>query len=230
VRRALIVLSLLSVLAPAHAQQTASPVVTTLALPLTVRTTLERDTSHGCSQSFESVSARGTVLLEIDPSGATRLTFDGRYFRNSGPSFGRFQAGDHGFSQLTELHHTTWSGRASTLPEGITITFDHVEAAEARFTGYGTMPLPAATSEAFAGQMHCAIARTEVFPAVEADAEQPTATPLLACSWVGSSPAPFDSYAEEGASFQLGAGPGVRVTTTSSMWSSRAEHRVRFTP
>lgn len=228
-RYALIVLCVLAVLAPAHAQ-TRSPAVASLAWPMALRTTLERDTEHGCSQSFESVSARGTLLLEIDPSGATRLTFDGRYARNSGPSPGRYMAGDHSFSQLTELNHTTWSGRATALPDGITITLDHVEAAEARFTGYGTMPLPPATGQAFTGQIHCAIASTDVFPAVEADGEQAVSIPLLTCAWVGPAPEPFGSYAEEGTSFALGTGPGVRDTRVGSMWSYGSEHRVRLTP
>jgi hypothetical protein len=230
VRRALIVLALLAVLGTGAHAQTSSPAVTTLALPLSVVTTLEREAEHGCSQSFESVHAQATVRLAIDATSAVQLTFDGTYSSNMGPSPGRYMAGDHEFSRISEAHRSTWTGRATTLPDGITITFDHVDAAEARWSGYGTLPLGPTTSQAFSAQMRCAIVRTDVLPSVPADGEQPVSTPLLSCAWVGANQPPFDRYTEEGTPFVLGRGPGVRDTIAASMWSYGYAHQVRLAP
>lgn len=224
-------LLLLASLAPAHAQ-TRSPEITSLALPLALTTTLERDTDHGCSQSFESVAARATVRLAIDATSAAQLVLDGRYARTSGPSPGRYAAGDHDISQLTELHRATWSGHATILPDGIVLAFDRVERAEARFTGYGTMPLGAPRAQATTARMRCSVTRNDVFPAVEAVGEHPASVALVTCAWLGPSDPPFDRYLDDAdaAPFVLGAGPGVRDRLERTMGSYETQHQVRLLP
>lgn len=223
-RRALPLVLVLTVLAPAHAQ-VASPEITSIALPLTAAATLERQAEHGCSQSFESVAASATVRLAVGPSGQAELRLDGNHVSNMGPSPGRYMAGDHEFTRLTELHRATWRGTATVSRTGIAIAIDRVEQAEARFTGYGTMPLPAPTTRPFPAQVQCTLAPTDVLPAMPADGEHPTAMRLLSCTW-DEAPDSFARFAE--GPFVLGAGPGVRQVASDGMFGPA--HEVRLSP
>lgn len=224
-RRAVPLLLVLSILAPAHAQ-VVSPEIARVALPLTATTTLEREVEHGCSQSFESVAAHATLHLAIGPGGLAELRLDGDYRSNMGPSPGRYMAGDHEFTRLTELHRATWRGTATVGQSGVTVAIATLEEAQARFTGYGTLPLPTPTARPFAAQLQCTIAPTDVLPAAPADGERPTPMRLLSCAW-DQPPDAFARFAE--GAFVMGAGAGVRQIASDTMFGA-SSHEVRLPP
>jgi hypothetical protein len=226
-RRLLLVSALLSVLAPAHAQN-AGPEVPSLGLPLRVRATLERQAEHGCSQSFESVAATAQVVLEIDASGVARLTLDGVSIDNMGPSPGRYMAGDHEFTRLSERHRSVWTGRATANATTIELRFDRLESAEVRYTGWGSLPLPAPTVGPAAEGLSCAIAPTDVLPAEPTPGETATSLPLLSCHWTGAAAAPFPRYGAD--SLTLGSHAGVRDLTSETMFSYASGREVRLVP
>jgi hypothetical protein len=202
--------------------------VTSLALPLALSGTLARRSEMGCSQSFESDDGSARVSLAVDASGVARLTLEGEHDVTSGPSPGRYMAGDHEISHVRTLHRSVWSGHASVMAGAVLVTFERVEAAEIRIAGYGTLPLPAPTSSAFTGQLRCHVEHVGVLPAAPTAGEVAAPIGLLRCAWASSPPAPFDLYAD-GAPWALGAGAGV-VSRADESWGGGPSHEVRLAP
>src|SRR4029079_15241983 len=120
---------------PAHAQ-TGSPAITSMALPLALSGSLERHPEVGCSQAFESSQGTAQVTLAIDAHGDARLTLDGDHGSTMGPSPGRYMTGDHEFSHIREVHRSLWSGHANVVAGAVLVTFERVDAAEMRTSGY----------------------------------------------------------------------------------------------
>lgn len=229
-RRALVLaLSVLALVGgAAHAQQR-DPSVHALALPVQLVGGLDRHAQHSCSQSFASSHGLARTSLVIDASGAAQLTLEGSDDATSGPSPGRYAAGDHDFTTTHTLHRSVWSGHATIAGARLTVAFTSVEAAEVRFTGTGTLPLPAPTTTPFAGQLACAIERTDLLPSAATEHETATPTDLVRCTWTGDAPAPFEHYID-GASWTLGAGAGVVSTSDDDPWGSFTTHAVRRAP
>lgn len=227
-RRALPFLLVLAMLAPAHAQ-VGAPAVGSLALPLVLSATLERSSAMGCSQSFQSSSGTAQVQLTVDANGAARFTLEGDYGTTTGPSRGRYRAGDHEVSHIREVHRSLWSGTATPHAGSLLVTFDHVAAAEMRTSGFGTLPLPAPTVQPFTGQLLCHLEQVGVLPAVAAAGEVSTQIDLVRCAWAGTPPAPFDRYADSDP-FALGSAGGVQNRLDDPMWSVGPTHEVRLLP
>jgi hypothetical protein len=225
-RRASLALALLSVLAPAHAQ-TRSPEITSLALPLALTASLERHAEMGCSQSFQSSQGTAQIALAIDRGGAARLTLDGDYGSTTGPSPGRYMAGDHDVSHVREVHRSLWSGHADVVAGAVVVDFERVDAAEMRTSGYGTLPLPAPTTRAFHAQLRCRIERLDVLPSTPAASEVATPMDLLRCAWAGEAPEPFARYSDQTA-WALGVGAGVQNLADTNPWGSAIAHQVRL--
>ncbi|HTJ80867.1 MAG TPA: hypothetical protein VL400_04065, partial [Polyangiaceae bacterium] len=117
--------------------------------------------------------------------------------------------------------------QATLLGGGVTIAFARVEAATITVGGLGTLPLPPATSQAFTGGMHCAIARTDVLPAAATTGEHATTIALVSCAWTTPVPSPYDRYVDGSAVF--GNGPGVR-DVSGAMGPFDDSHQVRRVP
>ncbi len=226
-RPALVMMLSLAVLGSAHAQSR-SPAVSAIALPLDVRATLASTGEHTCSQSYASSRSSGTLALAIDRTGAAHLTLDGTYSQRMGPSPGRYMQGDHSFSETHQRHHASWSGTATIVGQGLVIALDHVDASEVYFSGGTPPPLPPATRAPTTIGLRCAIASSDVLPAIERPGEAGTPTRLLSCAWTGEAPSPVMFYVSE--NMELGSGPGVSVTSTETMWSHGSTQQIRFVP
>lgn len=226
--RSLFVLGVLAAALPAGAQQR-DPSVHALALPVQLSGALDRHAQHSCSQSFAGSHGLARTSLGIDASGAARLSLEGSEDSTFGPSPGRYAAGDHDFTTTHTLHRYVWSGHATLAGDHLSVTFSSAEAASVRFTGTGTLPLPAPTTAPFAGQLECVIERIDLLPTTRTEHETATPTDLARCTWVGSAPAPFEHYTD-GASWARGAGAGVVSTSEDEPWGSITTHAVRRAP
>ena len=76
-----------------HAQN-ASPEVTALGGALDLRGAVDRASEHGCSQSFASSHEHTALRLSVDARGAATLTAESERYETSGPSPGRYAAGE----------------------------------------------------------------------------------------------------------------------------------------
>jgi hypothetical protein len=226
-RPALLLILSLAVLSSAHAQSR-TPAVTRVALPLDVRATLARTGEHACSQSYASSRSTGTIALTIDRTGAAHLALDGTYAQHMGPSPGRYMQGDRSSSDTQQRHHAEWSGMATIAGQGVVIAFDHVDSAELYFSGATPPTLPPSTPAPVTLGLRCAIASSDVFPAIETAGEMGVPTRLLSCEWTGDVPSPVMFYVS--GNMALGAGPGVSVTSTETMWSTQPAQQIRFLP
>ena len=226
-RPVLVMMLSLAVLSSAHAQSR-SPAVSAVALPLDVRATLARTGEHACSQSYASSQSSGTIALTIDRTGAARLTLDGTYAQHMGPSPGRYMQGDRSSSDTQQRHHAQWSGTATIVGQGLVIAFDHVASAELYFSGATAPALPPGAWMPITVGLRCAIAASDVFPAIQTAGEVGVPTHLLSCEWTGETPSPVMFYVS--GNMELGAGPGVSVTSTETMWSTGSAQQIRLRP
>lgn len=202
-------LLVVAVLSSSALAQSAAPVVGTLSGPLALRGAIDVDREHGCSQSHESVNKQAQLRLDVDRRGRARLTLDSHSAVRSGPSFGRFQQGDRSFSEVIEDHRATWTGTAQRSASGLALHFTRAEHANIRFTGPGTLPPGPSHAGRADARANCQVSATPLLPAVPAEGEQPTSTPLLHCAFVGALPAPLDMYGVDELVF--GSGVGARV-------------------
>lgn len=207
----------------AHAQS-AAPDLTTVALPLDLRGGIEASSEHGCSQSFASSSSRTALRLAVGARGAATLTVDLESHETFGPSPGRYAEGDRDFTRTTELARAVLHGQATRSGADVVIRFDRAERASVTFTGYGTLPLPPATTASITATMRCTIAAVDLLPAEPSDGEQPTRSSLLECTFDAPIP-PLDRF--EGAALVLGRGEGVRVVSERHVWDHATRRTIR---
>jgi hypothetical protein len=229
VRRLSIAVSLaLSAVAAVASAQQGSFEVTSLAGALDLRGRLERSGEHGCSQSFASSSDQATLALTVDARGAATLAIDLEHRETFGPSPGRYAQGDHEFTHTTELARVVMTGRAARTGSELEVRFDRVARSSVRFTGYGTLPLPPATTTALTGTLRCRLAPIDVMPSQWSDGEVATQSALLQCAWDGGAPAPLDAL--DAPAFALGRGPGVRTVSAQHMWDHTPARAFRRMP
>lgn len=205
--------------------QNASPEVTTLGGAIDLRGAVDRASEHGCSQSFASSDEHTALRLIVDARGAATLTAEGERHETSGPSPGRYAAGDHELTRVNELSRAVLTGRATRTPAGIEVRFDQLETSSVRFTGYGSLPLPPATRVAIATTLRCALVRTDVLPGTPTPDEHAQSLSLLACE-ITDAPPPLDRL--EVPTLHFGHGAGVRTVSEERMWDHRPTRAVRL--
>jgi hypothetical protein len=190
---------------------------------------IQRSSQHGCSQSFASSSDNARLRLVVDARGGATLTLDLERHEVFGPSPGRYADGDHDITHTTELARATFTGQASRTRNGVDIELTRLASANVRFTGYGTLPLPAPTVTRASATLRCQLARIDVLPTQAAEAERPTAMSLVECRF-DSAPTIFERLIESSPSFVLGRGAGVRVFAEQTMWDQQVTRLIRREP
>ena len=133
---------------------------------------LDLDTSieHGCSQSMESDSIKGTMVLRIFGKNKAVLSLELERFHPIGPSLGKFKQGETEFIHTVTKTRSLWTGKADRGPLKALVKFDRVEASSVSFQGYGDVELPPAKSSASSLQLDCSIRTIEVYPPARPDA------------------------------------------------------------
>lgn len=185
---------------------------------LTYRTSRE----HGCSQSFESSSARGNLVLELAESGEVRVHVTVDRSSTFGPSIGRFRAGERDFSHRHEAEDRSWKGSAERDGEGFSVKLEQVESSCQALPAYGTEGgVPTRCLQEEAVLLRCTPVTVDVLKVAPAD-DRPTAedaeteaVEALRCGpWLGvypsSSPALHDGV-------PLGRAPGLELREDDGM-------------
>ncbi|AKF09320.1 hypothetical protein DB32_006469 [Sandaracinus amylolyticus] len=218
---------LLAVIAAPAVAQSVAPEVTSLSGALALRGVLEGSRAHGCSQSYASTSQRAELALDVDARGVATLTIDHHTHDTFGPSPGRYIQEGGETTRTTEHVRVVLRGTATRTPSGLDVALTGGERASATWQGWGTLPLPAATSTAVRATLHCAMTRVDVLPSAPRDGATPRAHAVLECSF-DAVPEPLDRY--EPGPLVLGTGSGFVVRTESPMWSPTPERSIRVAP
>ncbi|UJR78174.1 hypothetical protein [Sandaracinus amylolyticus] len=225
-RRALVSVLLAAIAAPAFAQSIA-PDVTSLTGALALHGVIEGSRAHGCSQSFASTSHRAELALDVDARGVAALTIDHHTHETFGPSPGRYMREGGETTRTTEHVRVVMRGVATRTATGLDLALTSAERASVMWQGWGSLPLPVATTTVVSTTMRCAIARVDVLPSTGREGETPRAHAALECTF-DAAPEPLDRY--EPGPMMLGRGAGFVVRTDSPMWSHTPERSIRVAP
>lgn len=130
---------------------------------------------HGCSRSFANDTETLDVMVSVRADGTARVELARREFSISGP-YG------HEPTRLTTLESHTLTGTSAPSGDGWLVTLTADQHAAVRFSGWGSLPLPAPSTRRGAWSLRCE-------PAAHTLDGAQTATPALTCRFDGDAPA-----------------------------------------